>query len=208
MRRDQRTTLEGYGNALAGRGSSINTAIEELVPFMTSLEPVMRALSDDETELRNLFPQLRRTAGQIAPVADTYAELFGNMATTFEALSRHEQSLRDTLDRAPDTLEAGIESFPVQRPFLHDSGDLAVKLEPVAEEIERSLPVVADQSAVSYSMVIVSVLASDRVTVKLAAVVPAFPSTTVALSMRTAGTCGTDGHIPSLSRTQTAFDST
>jgi virulence factor Mce-like protein len=28
MRRDQRTTLEGYGNALAGRGPSINTAIE------------------------------------------------------------------------------------------------------------------------------------------------------------------------------------
>ena len=77
-------------------------------------------------------------------MADTYAELFGNMATTFEALSRHEQSLRDTIERAPDTLEAGIQSFPVQRPFLHDSGDLAVKLEPVAEEIERSLPLVAD----------------------------------------------------------------
>ena len=85
----------------------------------------MRTLSDDDTELRNFFPQLRRTAGQIAPVADTYAELFVNMATTFEALSRHEQSLRDTLERAPDTLEAGIQSFPVQRPFLRDSGELA-----------------------------------------------------------------------------------
>jgi len=144
MRRDQREVLEGYGNALAGRGASINTAIEEFVPFMTSLEPVMRTLSDRETELRNFFPELRRTAGQIAPVADTYAELFVNMATTFEALSRHEESLRDTIDRAPDTLEAGVESFPVQRPFLRDSGELAVKLEPVAAEIERSLPVVSD----------------------------------------------------------------
>jgi len=144
MRRDQRTTLEGYGNALAGRGPSINAAIEEFVPFMKSLEPVMRTLSDEDTELRNFFPELRRTAGQVAPVADTYAELFGNMAGTFEALSRNEQSLRDTLERAPDTLEAGIQSFPVQRPFLRDSGELAVKLEPVAEEIERSLPIVAD----------------------------------------------------------------
>src|SRR5688572_26722178 len=144
MRRDQRTTLEGYGNALAGRGPSINRAIEDLVPFMTSLQPVMRSLSDPRTELDNFFPQLRRTAGQVAPVADTYAELFVNMATTFEALSRHEQSLRDTLARAPGTLEAGIQSFPVQRPFLHDSGELAAKLEPVAEEIERSLPIVAD----------------------------------------------------------------
>ncbi len=144
MRRDQRGVLEGYGNGLAGRGAQINEAIEGFVPFMTSLEPVMRNLSGEDTELRNFFPQLRRTAGQIAPVADTYAELFGNMGTTFEALSRHEERLRGTIERAPGTLEAGIQSFPVQRPFLHDSGELAVKLEPVAEEIERSLPVVAD----------------------------------------------------------------
>jgi virulence factor Mce-like protein len=144
MRRDQRGVLEGYGNALAGRGPSINFAIEDFVPFMTHLEPVMRALSDRETELRNFFPELRRTAGQVAPVADTYAQLFGNMASTFEALSRHEERLRATIQRAPDTLEAGIHSFPVQRPFLRESGKLAVKLEPVAEEIERSLPVVAD----------------------------------------------------------------
>jgi virulence factor Mce-like protein len=143
-RQDQRTAIDGYGTALAGRGESINLAIEDFVPFMRRLEPVMRNLSDDRTELRNLFPELREFAGQVAPVADTYAELFGNMGTSFEALSRHEDALRDTIERAPDTLQAGIESFPVQRPFLRDSGTLAAKLEPVAEEIERSLPVVAD----------------------------------------------------------------
>ena len=144
MRQNQRTAIDGYGTALAGRGLSINQAIEDFVPFMRHLEPVMRNLSAEDTELRNLFPELREFAGQVAPVADTYAELFGNMGITFEALSRHEEALRDTLERAPDTLEAGIESFPVQRPFLRDAGTLAAKLEPVAEEIERSLPLVAD----------------------------------------------------------------
>jgi virulence factor Mce-like protein len=144
MRQNQRTAIDGYGTALAGRGLSINQAIEDFVPFMRHLEPVMRNLSDDRTELRNLFPELREFSGQVAPVADTYADLFGNMAGTFEALSRHEDAFRDAMQRAPDTLEAGIESFPVQRPFLRDSGTLAAKLEPVAEEFERSLPIVAD----------------------------------------------------------------
>jgi virulence factor Mce-like protein len=144
MRQNQRTAIDGYGTALAGRGLSINQAIEDFVPFMQRLEPVMRNLSDERTELRNLFPELREFSGQVAPVADTYARLFGNMAGTFEALSRHEDALRGAIERAPDTLEAGIESFPVQRPFLRDSGTLAAKLEPVAEEFERSLPIVAD----------------------------------------------------------------
>jgi virulence factor Mce-like protein len=144
MRQNQRTAIDGYGTALAGRGLSINQAIEDFVPFMRHLEPVMRNLSDERTELRNLFPELREFSGQVAPVADTYADLFGNMAGTFEALSRHEEAFRGALERAPGTLEAGIESFPVQRPFLRDSGTLAAKLEPVAEEFERSLPIVAD----------------------------------------------------------------
>jgi virulence factor Mce-like protein len=143
-RKNQRTAIDGYGTALAGRGLSINQAIEDFVPFMQRLEPVMRNLSDERTELRNLFPELREFSGQVAPVADTYADLFGNMGAAFEALSRHEDSLRDAIERAPDTLEAGIESFPVQRPFLRDSATLAAKLEPVADEIERSLPIVAD----------------------------------------------------------------
>ena len=141
---NQRTVLEGYGTALAGRGEAINRAIEDLVPFFTHLEPVMTTLSDPDTGLAEFFRQSRRFSGQIAPVARTYARLFTNMGTTFEALSRHEDRLRMTIERGAPTLEAGIRSFPVQRPFLRDSRILAARLEPVADEIERSLPIVGD----------------------------------------------------------------
>ncbi|MEX2194796.1 MAG: MlaD family protein [Thermoleophilaceae bacterium] len=144
FRGNQRTTLQGFGNAFAGRGQSINLAIQSLVPFVTHLEPVMRTLSDPDNDLGELFRQSERFSGQIAPVARTYASLFVNMATTFEALSRHPERLRGTIERGAPTLEQAIRSFPVQRPFLAETEELMRRLEPVALEMTRSLPPTTD----------------------------------------------------------------
>jgi virulence factor Mce-like protein len=144
FRRNQQIVFEGYGTALSGRGTDINELIRDLRPFMAKLEPVMRNLSDPDTELNNLFRQAGRTSGQIAPVARNYASLFVNMGIAFEALSRHPDHLRGTIERARPTIDEGIESFRVQRPFLRDSADLAEELRPVAAEIEHSIPKVAD----------------------------------------------------------------
>ncbi|MDQ4041960.1 MAG: hypothetical protein M3141_09455, partial [Actinomycetota bacterium] len=142
-RNNQRLALEGFGTAFAGRGVAINQIIQNLVPFLTHAEPVFRTLSDPDVRLDRLFIELRRFSGQIAPVAATYAQLFENMATTFEALSRSPESLRQTIERSPDTLDAGIRSFPVQRPFLADAEILFRRLEPVAAELDRAAPVLA-----------------------------------------------------------------
>jgi virulence factor Mce-like protein len=144
MRNAQKGALMGFGNALAGRGPSINRTIESLVPFVTHLEPVMRNLSDPTTQLGRFFRESRSLAGQIAPVATTYARLFGNMATTFEALGRDEEALQQTIERGPRTLEQGIRSLPPQRPFLSDAEVLFRELRPTAEEFERTLPTVSD----------------------------------------------------------------
>jgi ABC-type transporter Mla subunit MlaD len=144
MRDNTQRALEGFGNALAGRGQSINIAIREFVPFFTHLTPVMTALSDPQTRLSQFFRATSRFSGEIAPVARVYADLFSNMATTFEALARDENALRQTIERGPPTLDAGIRSFPVQRPFLADSERLFRFLQPVADEFERSLPKVRD----------------------------------------------------------------
>src|SRR5918997_952830 len=140
MRQNTQDALEGFGNALAGRGRSINLAIQEFVPFFTHLTPVMTALSDPRTQLNQFFRATSRFAGEVAPVADQYAQLFGNMATTFEALGRDENALRATIERGPPTLDAGIPTFPEQRPFLADSERLFSLLQPVADEFQDSLP--------------------------------------------------------------------
>lgn len=140
FRRNQRAALQGYGTAFAGRGQSINRTIEDLVPFVTHLEPVMRALSDPATRLDELFVQAERFSGQLAPVARTYARLFVNMGSAFEALSRRPERLRGTIERAAPTIEQAIRSFPAQRAFLADTEELARRLRPVADAMRTELP--------------------------------------------------------------------
>jgi virulence factor Mce-like protein len=153
MRQNTQGALEGFGNALAGRGQSINLAIREFVPFFTHLTPVMTALSDPRTRLNQFFRSTARFSGEIAPVAGVYARLFGNMATTFEALARDENALRQTIERGPPTLDAGIRSFPVQRPFLADSERLFRALRPVANQFQASLPQLRDALVVGRPVV-------------------------------------------------------
>lgn len=140
FRRNQRAATQGIGTGFAGRGQSINLAIEDFVPLVTHLRPVMKNLGDPRTRFAEFFQQSRRFSGQIAPVAPTYAQLFVNMASTFEALSRHPERLRQVIEKGAPTIEQAIGSFPVQRPFLRDTAELMELLEPVAVEMQFSLP--------------------------------------------------------------------
>src|SRR5215207_9034267 len=93
-RKDIRTATEGFGDAVTGRGRSINTAIEALNPFFRYLTPVMRTLADPDTQLDQFFRQLGRATAQVAPVAEVQARLFTEMADTFAAISRNPAALR------------------------------------------------------------------------------------------------------------------
>jgi ABC-type transporter Mla subunit MlaD len=137
-----REATAGFGDAFAGRGSSINTAIEALNPFFKSLTPVMRNLADPRTELNQFFLQLGRASAQVAPVAHTNAVLFTNMADTFAAISRCDVCLQLTIERSPPSLDASIRSFPVQRGFYTDFADLSRRLRPAARQLPRSLPLI------------------------------------------------------------------
>ena len=134
------TATAGYGNAFAGRGADLNTTIREFAPLLQHLTPVMRVLSAERTRLDQFFLQIGRAAAQAAPVARQQAELFGLMADTFAAIGRNPTALRETIDRSPETLQAGIESFRVQRPFLRDFTELSRLLEPATAALPGALP--------------------------------------------------------------------
>jgi len=141
-RRDSQTSLQGFGDALAGRGQSVNITLQELPRLFEHLTPVMRTLSDPQTELGNFFRQIADTATQVRPVARTQAQLFTNMADTFEAISANPPALQETISRQPPLYQAGLEKFPFQQVFLANTSDLMGKLRPGARELRRSLPAI------------------------------------------------------------------
>jgi len=143
-RNDARNSLEGFGNSIAGRGPAINITIRELEPFTRYLLPVMRNLSDPDTELKNFFPGLGAAAAQAAPVAQVQARWFGEMATTFAAISRDPEALRETIEESPPTLQAATESFRVQTPFLARFASVSRDLQPGAALLPHTLPLVND----------------------------------------------------------------
>jgi virulence factor Mce-like protein len=141
-RDNSRTALKGFGDAFAGRGPSINQAIASLNPFFTHLTPVMKTLSEPDTHLDNFFKNIGRAAAEAAPVATTQAQLFGKMATTFDAFSDCPACLQQTIEKTPPTLAAAADSFRVQRPFLSDFTALSHELRPVATTLDNKLPTI------------------------------------------------------------------
>jgi hypothetical protein len=101
---------------------------------------VTRYLADPNTELTRLIDSLGGFMGTVAPVAQTNARLFTDLATTFEALSRDPRALEQTIAESPSTEDVTTNSLKVQRPFLVDFATLGRQLAPATAELEAALP--------------------------------------------------------------------
>ncbi|MGH2801967.1 MAG: MlaD family protein [Thermoleophilaceae bacterium] len=161
-RASTRAATEGFGDAFAARGQSLNETIRALNPFFEHLTPVMENLADPDTELDQFFLQIGRASAQAAPVAEIQAQLFTNMADTFDAFSRNPEALQQTIEKQPPTLDTAIASFRVQRPFLADFADLSRRLRPAARELPRSLPAINDAFRVGTPILPRTVALNDR----------------------------------------------
>ena len=137
-------SLNGFGTGLAGRGQDVNTLIRDIGPLLEHLEPVATNLADPQTQLARFFGELGDAAAEVAPVAETQAALFGNLATTFGALAEVAPFLQEFITESPPTLDAGIEEFPRQRPFLRNSAAFFRELRPGVRTLPASAPLLAD----------------------------------------------------------------
>jgi len=134
--------LVGFGDALAGRGSSLNDTIASLPALLGYLRPVAGYLAAPHTELVRLFNNLEGFMGTVAPVASTNARLFTDMATTFEAISRSPSDLEATIAKSPSTEAVTTNSLKVQQPFLVDFNTLGTQLAPATASLRTALPVI------------------------------------------------------------------
>src|SRR5215207_9360445 len=139
------TNLEGFGDALAGRGQSLNQAIGAFRPLLRDIIPVAQNLSSRETDLPRFIRELAQTAAIVAPVAETQAQLFVNIDRTFAALREVARPyIQESISEGPETLDAAIRGFPVQRPFLANSEGLFRELRPGVRALRGAAPDLAD----------------------------------------------------------------
>ena len=160
-RTNARTNLVGFGNAFAGRGTSLNDAIRALEPLFRGLKPVARVLSARDTHLARFFKELGDAARIVAPVAEEQAELFTRMAITFSAISRDAVALQETITEGVPTLETGIRLLPAQRPFLREFALLSRELRPGVSDLRATLPVLNEAIEVG-TPVLVESTATNR----------------------------------------------
>ena len=161
-RENARLATTGYGDAFAGRGMSINEAIQGLNPFFTYLTPVMKNLSNPNTALNKFFKNIGAASAEVAPVARTQAVLFGEMADTFKAITQCPSCLQQTIEKSPPTEDASIRSFRVQQPFLADFADLSNRLRPTAQLLPSALPKLNSALAVGTPVVRSSVTLNNE----------------------------------------------
>jgi ABC-type transporter Mla subunit MlaD len=139
-RKGIQNVLQGAGDTLAFRGVSLNQAIAAAPRFLTHLEPVAYSLARPHTQLGRFFRELGDAARIIAPVAERYAHNFVAGASAFEAWSRYPDRVAETVHQSPPTLDAGIESLRVQRPFLVDMKVFAHALRRASDVMPETLP--------------------------------------------------------------------
>jgi virulence factor Mce-like protein len=132
--------LVAFGDTFAGRGADFNDTLASLPALLYHLRPVAQYLAAPATQLTRFFTTLDTLMRVVAPVAQTNAQLFTDMATTFEAFSRDPQALEATIAKSPSTLTVSTTSLRVQQPFLTDFASLGQSLTPATAELKAALP--------------------------------------------------------------------
>jgi virulence factor Mce-like protein len=139
-----RGNLVAFGNALAGRGPDLNVAIGELRPLVERLVPVARNLASPKTGVGRFFRALADSAAEVAPVAETQAQMFVSLETTFGAFAEVARPyIQESISEAPPTFDTLISTAPRIRSFLGHSAGLFAELRPGIRALAESSPVVA-----------------------------------------------------------------
>ncbi len=140
-----RQSLAGFGNALAGRGPQLNEGIGALTRAAENAEPVLGTLVAPSTDFAGFWRALEDLSATVAPVAETQANLFVALDTTFGAFANVSRPyIQETIEKSPSTEDAAIEDLPVIRPFLHDSERFFAAFQPGAKALRETSPVVAE----------------------------------------------------------------
>ncbi|MDX6698421.1 MAG: phospholipid/cholesterol/gamma-HCH transport system substrate-binding protein [Solirubrobacteraceae bacterium] len=127
-----RGALHGLGDALAGRGRSVNEAIASTRRLLPPAERILAVLAAPRTDLPGLVDGLAAATGALAPVAPQLGSLVDHAAVTLDALDSTGSALGQTLEQLPPTEAVGTRALGRIGPVLGDAAAIATGLRPAA----------------------------------------------------------------------------
>jgi ABC-type transporter Mla subunit MlaD len=144
-RKASQENLRGYGNAFAGRGASLNEAIQHFVPLVRNAESVFKVITGRKAHFSNFFRQQANAARIVAPVAEINGNLFVALDTTFTAFAEVARPfIQQSIERGPSGLQTATEVFPKVRPFFKHSATFFAALQPGTHALRASAHDLAD----------------------------------------------------------------
>jgi len=133
----------GFGNAFAGRGPQINTALGALRSAAENGQPVLRTLVAPSTNFGGFWEALADLSATVAPVAEQQASMFVALDRTFAAFARVSRPyIQETIVKGPPTLDAVTAALPALRPFFRSSGRFFTALKPGARALGETSPTI------------------------------------------------------------------
>ena len=142
-RRASQGNLQGFGDALAGRGADLNQTIQVAPALFGHLGSVMANLSAPRTELPVVLQGARATPRASSRRSRRPTRTCSRRWPTPSRRSRAtRRRSRTTISKSPPTLRAGTESLRVQRPFLEHTAALSRDLDTATTELRGALPTV------------------------------------------------------------------
>jgi ABC-type transporter Mla subunit MlaD len=140
----ERQNLRGFGDAFAGRGQDLNTALQAFVPLVGVAVPVLANIASPQTNFKRFFASQSRAAQIVAPVAQIQGELWANLDLTLAAFADVSRPfLQETISKGPGGQRTAIETFPKIRPFFTETGKFLANLQPGAAALRSSAPTLA-----------------------------------------------------------------
>jgi ABC-type transporter Mla subunit MlaD len=140
----EQQNLRGFGDAFAGRGQDINTALQALVPLVGLATPVLSNIAAPETNFKRFFASQARAAQIVAPIAAIQGELWVNLDLTLAAFADVSRPfLQETISKGPKGQLTAIETFPKIRPYFVETGKFFHNLQPGAAALGDSAPTLA-----------------------------------------------------------------
>ncbi|MYW71929.1 MlaD family protein [Pseudonocardia sp. SID8383] len=136
------STLTQTGQGIGGHGQDIQDVVRNAPQILPDLGTVSRSLTEDNgQDLSELLQAANSLSGRFAGRQDQIAALTGDLGTTLNAIAADRSvPLRDTLDKAPDTLSAAREAMTALQPPLSDLDSATAQLQPGARGLGDATP--------------------------------------------------------------------